>query len=93
MLEESNLSDRVNAIKSLLDAFKLERTVYLGVTVVSLIILLASAISVLLREQARTPEILGLFGSTGTITYSAGRVLRMWNDALQVLGTVVKEPK
>jgi hypothetical protein len=91
MTEEGNLRDRVDAIKSLLDAFKLERSVYLGVTVVSVIILLVSTISLLLKDSSQTPAILGLFGSTGTITYSAGRVLRMWNDALQVLGTVVKE--
>jgi hypothetical protein len=30
-------------------------------------------------------EISGMFGSAGAITYSAGRLLRMWSDALRVL--------
>ena len=80
-----NIKDRVTAVKDLLEAFHLERIVYLTVNLVSLSVLVVSAIVLLVRGTAQPTEVVGLFGSSGAITYSTGRLLRMWSDAIRIL--------
>ena len=82
----SEFSARLEAVERLTQLFKLERMVHLGVTSISLLMLLASAGVLLLKGKAGPAELTGLFGSSGLITYSAGRLLVMWNQALQLLG-------
>ena len=81
----SDISARMDAVERLTKLFKAERMVYLGVTSISLIILLISAGALLLKGQAGVAELSGLFGSSGLITYSTGRLLLMWNQALRLL--------
>ena len=87
-MSDENLQARLNAIKQLLGLFRFERAVYLCVTVISLAVLLAVAISLFLSHKAGPAEIAGLFGSSGAITYTTGRLLKMWSDALRVVATV-----
>lgn len=82
---EEDLEERMRAIEQLTQLFRFERMVYLAVTVLSLILLIASASSLLIREKAGPGELSGLFGSSGLITYTAGRLLFMWNEALRIL--------
>lgn len=90
-MSDENLQARLDAIKQLLGLFRFERAVYLGVTVLSLVVLLAVAISLFLSQQAGPVEVTGLFGSSGAITYTTGRLLRMWSEALRVIATVKGE--
>jgi hypothetical protein len=76
---------RMDAVERLTHLFKLERLVHLGVTSLSLVMLLLSAGVLLYRGQAGPVELTGLFGSSGLIAYSAGRLLFMWNQALRLL--------
>jgi hypothetical protein len=82
-----DLAARVDAVERLTNLFKMERMVYLGVTGISLVMLLTSAGVLLLKGKAGPAELTGLFGSSGLITYSAGRLLLMWNQALRLLLT------
>lgn len=85
------LEQRIKSIRQLLDIFKVERMVYLTVTILSLIMLLSSAAVVIYKDAAGALEITGLFGSAGAITYTAGRLLRMWSEALRVLYPVTRD--
>jgi len=80
-----DLTERLNAVKSLTELFKIERMVYLGVTILSLVMLIGSALSLMLRGEAGSIELSMLFGSSGLITYTAGRLLHMWTLALMTL--------
>jgi hypothetical protein len=84
--DSAELSARVEALERVTRLFRMERLVYLGVTCISLIMLLLSAGRLILIGKAGPAELTGLFGSSGLITYSAGRLLLMWNQALQLLG-------
>lgn len=84
---------RVDAIKQLLSLFRLERTVYLAITVSSLCVLLVCAAMLMIRTSVGTPELVGLFGSSGGITYSTGRLLRMWSEAIKVLQPTMADRK
>jgi hypothetical protein len=89
----SSLAARVDAVERLTRLFKAERMVHLGVTSISLLMLLASASVLLIKGKAGPAELTGLFGSSGLITYSAGRLLVMWNQALQLLGVKTQEER
>lgn len=77
------LEERINAIERLTVLFKTERMVYLSITFISLLMLLGSAVSLIIRDKAGAPELTLLFGSSGLITYTAGRLLFMWSEALK----------
>jgi hypothetical protein len=80
-----DITTRMDAVERLTNLFRLERMVHLVVTSLSLVMLLASAGVLLYKGQAGPAELTGLFGSSGLITYSAGRLLFMWNEALKLL--------
>jgi hypothetical protein len=86
-----DIKARMDAVERLTNLFRMERIVYLIITTMSLAILLTSAVVLLINKSAGTVELTGLFGSSGLITYSTGRLLAMWNQALQLLAGKVKE--
>ena len=77
--------ERLDAIRQLLEMFRVERLVYLAITMLSVFVLLLCAVILLWKRTASYVEIFGLFGSSGGITYSTGRLLKMWSDAIQIL--------
>ena len=84
-MPDKEIAERLDAIRELLKVFRFERIVYLTVTIISLILLIASAVVLVVKGKAGPVEITGLFGSAGSITYTAGRLLRMWGEALRVM--------
>jgi len=80
-----SLNERLEVVKELTNLFKFERLVYLVITVLSFIMLLSSAVSLMVKGKAGPAELTMLFGSSGSITYTAGRLLFMWNEALKRL--------
>lgn len=86
-MAQSELQQRLHAVERLTQLFRLERMVHLGVTSVALLMLLASAGALIYRKQAGPTELTALFGSSGLITYTASRLLHMWNQALRLLAS------
>ena len=80
-----DIKARMEVVRELTELFRFERMVYLGVTILSLAMLVGSALSLMIKNQAGTAELTMLFGSSGLITYSTGRLLFMWNEALKYL--------
>ena len=77
---------KIAAVERLVKLFRLERLVYLVITSFSLVMLLGSAGFLLLDEERDRLEVLvALFGSSGLITYSLGRLLKMWDQAVGML--------
>ena len=76
------LDERLNVVQKLTELFRVERQFYLFATVVSLVMLLGTGAVLIYNEQAGPAELTLMFGSTGLITYSAGRLLWMWNTAV-----------
>jgi hypothetical protein len=80
-----DLKVRMDTVERLTQLFKTERMVYLVTTIIALIMLIGSALSLMLHDKAGTAELSTLFGSSGLITYTTGRLLFMWNEALKRL--------
>jgi hypothetical protein len=85
-LTAADMAARVDAVERLTKLFKLERLVHLSVTCISLLMLLTSAGVLLVKKEDTNVALTGLFSSSGLITYSANRLLFMWNQALRLLG-------
>lgn len=80
---------RLDAAERLLKLFLLERIVYISATVASLLVLFIVVAISLLRQKAEPSAVLIMFGSTGAVTITAGRVLSMFN---RVMGAVWPTP-
>lgn len=86
-MDENEMKNMREVLDWLIDKFRLERIVYLIATGMSIIMLVVSAILVI-DKQGATPEILVLlFGSTGLIGYSVNRLLRMFDQTLEVIAS------
>lgn len=79
------MNDKVKAVERLCQLFKLERFAYLGTTGISLLMLLGSAGVLIYRTKADPATLTMLFGSSGLIAYSANRVLKMWDRAMNIV--------
>ncbi len=86
-MKDTEIESRLKVVERLTRLFRLERMVHLGVTVISLIMLLASAGVLIYEKKAGAVELSLMFGASGLITYSAGRLLFMWSQALKVIMT------
>lgn len=84
---DDKIKQAVDAVKELVSLFKMERMVYLVITMISVSFLVGTAISLILasKTQENTIALIGLFGSSGTIVYSTGRLLRMWSEAMKLI--------
>lgn len=87
METNDDLDKRVVAIGKLLEMFKFERMVYLTVTILSLIVLICCAVYMIFIQKNNDliPAIIAMFGSSGGIAFTCGRLLKMWSDAMQIL--------
>jgi hypothetical protein len=83
--EVSDIQTKLVAIERLVELFKWERITYLIVTGLALAMLLIAVATLLLRHEADAAILVPLFGSSGLITYSLGRVLRMWDQAIHLI--------
>ena len=84
-MPDDTIEQRMEVVKKLTELFKFERMVYLGITVVSLLVIISCGIALYIRDQVQFAELSLLFGSSGAITYTAGRLLFIWNEALKRL--------
>jgi hypothetical protein len=84
-MPEANMDDRMKAIERLILLFRMERFVHLGTTTLSLCMLLGSAGFLIFKSKADPATLAMLFGSSGLITYSANRLLKMWDQAVRIV--------
>lgn len=87
MATPPTMRDRIEAVERLAYLFKVERFVYLGVTVISFLLLLTIAVRMLIQGSAESTEWVLLFGSSGLITITANRVIQMWSQALRMVSS------
>ncbi|PJC60201.1 MAG: hypothetical protein CO023_01595, partial [Flavobacteriales bacterium CG_4_9_14_0_2_um_filter_35_242] len=58
---ENNYDEKIKAIKQLLEMFKFERMIYLGITILSLIVLVGCAVYLLIAGTNQIPAVIGMF--------------------------------
>lgn len=80
------MSDIITAIEKVVRMFRFERFAYLSISIISfigLMILIYSAYGS--GTEKSISFYLGLFGPAGVITYSMGRILKMWSDVMNLI--------
>ena len=80
-----DIKERMEVVRQLTELFKFERMVYMGICILSLVILIGSTLFLFISDRGGYAELTLSFGSSGLITYSTGRLLFMWNEALKRL--------
>jgi hypothetical protein len=84
--KQADINQKLEAIKRLLDLFKFERIVYIAITLLSLIILIGCAFYMIFKGGTnQLPAVISMFGSSGGIGFTCGRLLKMWSDAIKIL--------
>jgi hypothetical protein len=79
------IDTRIDAVRQLLALFRMERVVYVIVTLLSLAILFYCAVRMLQQPDSDVTVIVSIFAGSGGILYTTGRLLKMWSDALHLL--------
>ncbi|GAA0549581.1 hypothetical protein FHS83_001136 [Rhizomicrobium palustre] len=90
-------AQQLSAVREMLSLFRVERYTYLAVNVIALLMLFASAVVLLLKPSENGMSlyavVTALFGSSGLITYSIGRLLHMWDQAFALLQQQYTKPE
>lgn len=91
-MSKSKVDASVEAVKQLLALFKLERMVYLAITLICLLLLIFVAVMQLNSpgDDSKYAVVTGLVGSSGGIVYTAGRLLKMWSEAMRLIQKAVE---
>jgi hypothetical protein len=79
------LQERVVAVREIVKLFFLERIVYALATVGAVATLLGAAVMMLVHGKGESAEFLAMFGASGVVTLTTGRVLYMFNRAMSAV--------
>ncbi|MES2556130.1 MAG: hypothetical protein V4604_08275 [Bacteroidota bacterium] len=75
---------KLEQVQVLMNAFRMERIVYIILTTISAIALIISGVYFSVKGGNMT-ALLALLAPTGTLTLCIFRVLKMWDDALKFI--------
>ncbi|RZS56551.1 hypothetical protein [Sphaerotilus mobilis] len=79
----------MDALDRLLRLFQVERIVYLVLTGVSFVMLLAAGYMIVTTEKADTTSLVAVFGSTGLVTASSARISHFFNRAFTLVESLI----
>lgn len=81
-----DLSEKLRVLKILLKSFKLERIANLILSFISVIFIVYLGFEVLdNKNENHLGSLFAMGAPGGAITYSVGRLLKMWSDSLKFL--------
>ena len=85
----SDIDARLHAVEQLIRIFRLERYIYLAISIASFVVIIvfASYVFATTDDKGRGSLIALLFAApSGALLYVSAAFLKMWTQALQVLG-------
>ncbi len=89
MSDNTDLNTKIEAIRSMLSMFRFERIMYIIVTLLSFLALLTCSV-IMVFQGSKMPVVVAMFGSSGGIAFTCGRLLKMWGDSMKLLAPSVK---
>jgi hypothetical protein len=90
MVNSQEIKARLQAVKQLAALFRVERYVYIAITVISFLLLLAVAVRMYMQGVKQDSEWGLMFGSSGLISFTGNRIIQIW---MKVTDLVIAEPK
>ena len=91
MEKKEMLDAAMDALDRLMRMFALERYVYLALTGVSFVLLIYTAYLLVVSERANTAALVGIFGSSGLIAASSGRISWFFNKAFNLVERLIQD--
>jgi hypothetical protein len=87
-----NRQEMLEIARGITQLFNLERYVYIACCGFAVVLLLINAVMIMWQEGTIKVADLGLlFGASGLITYSIGRLIYMWNKLVDLIFSEVAE--
>jgi len=87
--EDGDIERATEALLLILKANAIERFVYLGMSVMSFIVLLVVGVWALMENKLNIETFLALFAATGVIGLCVSRILVIWRDCMEILKAVL----
>lgn len=81
----SSNTELIDIIRELVKIFHFERILYSISTILAFIILISCTIYALYNNAINTQTIIAMCGSSGVITFTCGRFLKMWSDVIKLV--------
>lgn len=81
----SSNTELIDIIRDLVKIFRFERILYSISAIIAFLILICCTIYSLCNGVISTLEIIAMCGSSGVITFTCGRFLKMWDDAIKLV--------
>ena len=78
------MDERINAVRTLLSFFRVERILYVTMSLISVSMILFVGYK-LVESGAKPAHLVGIFGAGGLISVGIGRLLTMWTQALRLV--------
>lgn len=78
------MNERIEAVRTLLQLFKVERILYVLMSLISVAMILFVGFK-LVESGASSAHLVGIFGAGGLISVGVGRLLTMWTQALRMV--------
>jgi len=88
-IDEQRIKTAVDALMQILKANRLERWVYLTISVVSFLVLLVIVVFELIKGSIDTTTFVAMFGTTGIVGVCVARVLEVWKDCVKLLTSIL----
>jgi len=88
-IDEQRIKTAVDALMQILKANRVERWVYLTISVVSFLVLLVIVVFELIKGSIDTTTFVAMFGTTGIVGVCVARVLEVWKDCVKLLTSIL----
>ena len=88
-IDEQRIKTAVDALMQILKANRLERWVYLTISVVSFLVLLVIVVFELIKGSIDITTFVAMFGTTGIVGVCVARVLEVWKDCVKLLTSIL----
>jgi hypothetical protein len=79
----------LGALERLMNMFKIERYVYLVLTMFSFLLLLYAAYLLIAEKPGNTEILVALFGSSGMIAVSSARIIYFFNRSFKLIEQLI----
>lgn len=81
----------LDALERLLEMFRVERYVYLGLTGLSFFLLLYAGYLLIVSQTADKATLISIFGSSGLVVAASARISFFFNKAFDLIGGLIKK--
>jgi hypothetical protein len=83
---EPTFDQKLNAFKDMVILFRYERFLFQALCIIAFVVLMVFACLSYFKPGPQTGSIIAMFGSSGAVGFSCGRLWYQWNDAMELLG-------